>query len=279
VLKVVAIRAPGFGANMLESLEDLAVVIGATIVSEEQGMKIEGTTIEQLGTCKKLTIEKNSTVIVGGAGSKARIDARTEEIRHLLGITESNYEREKLQERLGKIQGAVAVISVGGASDNDVSEAKDLFEDAVSATRAAIEEGIVPGGGVALVRGAKALQALTTKNLEQRTGIDIVAKAIAQPARQIAENAGQSGDVVVARISAEQKPSFGYDARSDAYVDMFEKGIVDPTKVVRLALVNAASVASSMTSVDCLVVEEAEFKAPPPPPPAPRQAPADMDDL
>jgi chaperonin GroEL len=279
VLKVVAIRAPGFGENKLESLEDLAVVIGATIISEEQGMKIEGATIGKLGTCKKLTIAKDSTIIVGGAGQKARIDARTAEIKHHIAITESQYEREKLQERLGKILGAVAVINVGGASDTEVSEAKDLFEDALSSTRAAAEEGIVPGGGVALVRAVRALEGLQGQNLDQRAGIEIVKKAIIQPARQIAENAGQSGDVVVSRIAGEANGSVGFDARAGEYVDMFEKGIVDPTKVVRLALVNAASVAASMASVDCLIVEDAEFKAPPPPPPPPRQVQGNIDDL
>jgi chaperonin GroEL len=279
VIKVVAIRAPGFGENKLESLQDLATVVGATVISEEMGMKLENATVEQLGSCKSLTVLKDATIIVDGSGPKSGIEQRTSEIRSHIAATESNYEREKLQERLAKILGSVAVINVGGSTETELNEVKDLFEDALSATRAAVEEGIVPGGGAALVRSASSLAGLKGANLEQRAGIEIIMRAATQPAKQIAENAGQSGDVVVSRIAAERSPGFGYDARADTYGDLFERGIVDPAKVVRLALVNAASVASSMTSVDCLIIDEAEFKAPAPPPPPPRQIKQDVDDL
>jgi chaperonin GroEL len=266
-LKVVAVKAPGFGDNRKATLADIATVTGGQLISEDLGFKLETTTLGQLGSCKKVTVSKDECIVLGGAGQKEAIDGRADEIRRQLETTESKYEKEKLQERLAKLTGGVAVINVGGGSEVEVGEAKDLFEDALNATRAAIEEGIVPGGGVALLQASLALQKLSAPNLEQKTGIDIVLKAISQPAKQIAVNAGQSGEVVVEKILARNTPAVGYDARNNEFVDMFAKGIVDPTKVVRLALVNAASVASSMTSAEVMISEIPEEKPAVPPPP------------
>jgi chaperonin GroEL len=268
-LKVVAVKAPGFGENRKATMQDIATVTGGTVITEELGFKLESVRLSQLGTCQKITVAKDDTIMMGGGGKKEDIDARAEEIRRLLAVADSKYEKEKLTERLAKLTGGVAVVSVGGNSEVEVGETKALIEDALNATRAAIEEGIVPGGGVALLQGAKALERITAETLEQRTGIDIVKKAVAQPARQIAVNAGQSGDVIVARILEKPSEVIGYDARGDDLVDMFAKGIVDPTKVVRLALVNAASVASSMTSAEVMIADVPEDKtaaAPLPPP-------------
>jgi chaperonin GroEL len=268
-LKVVAVKAPGFGENRKATMQDIATVTGGTVITEELGFKLESVRLNQLGTCQKITVAKDDTIMMGGGGKKEDIEARAEEIRRQLAVADSKYEKEKLTERLAKLTGGVAVISVGGNSEVEVGETKALIEDALNATRAAIEEGIVPGGGVALLHGAKALDKIKADNLEQRTGIDIVKKAITQPARQIAVNAGQSGDVIVARILEKSSDVIGYDARGDDLVDMFAKGIVDPTKVVRLALVNAASVASSMTSAEVMIADAPEDKTAAPPMPAP----------
>jgi chaperonin GroEL len=214
-----------------------------------------------------VSVTRDDCILIGGQGDKAALTGRLDEIRKQLQAAESKFEKEKLQERLSRLTGGVAVINVGGGSEMELGEAKDLIEDALNATRAAVEEGIVPGGGVALLQGVRTLAGLKGANLEQRTGIEIVRNAIAEPAKQIAVNAGESGDVIVENIVSSSSPSYGFDARTGQYGDLFEKGIVDPTKVVRLALVNAASIASSMTSVECLIAEGGDEKPILPPEP------------
>jgi len=231
-LKAVAIKSPGFGENKKATLQDIATVTGGTVISEDLGLKLETVKLSQLGTCQKVTISKDDCIVLGGSGKKESIDGRADEIRRQLENTESKYEKEKLQERLGKLTGGVAVINVGGASEVEVGETKDLIEDALNATRAAIEEGIVPGGGVALLNCSKVLKNLKASNLEQKTGIDIVMRAAAKPVKQIAENAGQCGEVIVDKIISKNNVSYGYDARNNEFVNMFDKGIIDPTKVV-----------------------------------------------
>jgi chaperonin GroEL len=266
-LKVVAVKAPAFGENRKATMQDIATVTGGTVIAEDLGFKLESVRLNQLGTCAKITVSKDEAILLGGAGKKEEIDARADEIRRQLAVADSKYEKEKFTERLAKLTGGVAVISVGGNSEVEVGETKDLIEDALNATRAAIEEGIVPGGGVALLQSANVLDKLSPQSLEQRTGVDIVRKAIVQPAKQIAVNAGQSGDVIVTKILEKKSTVAGYDARANEFVDMFAKGIVDPTKVVRLALVNAASVASSMTSAEVMIADAPEDKQPPQLPP------------
>lgn len=264
-LKVVAVKAPGFGDNKKATLQDIATVTGGQVISEELGLKIESVKLNQLGTCSKVTVSKDDCIVMGGSGKKEMIEGRADEIRRHLEITDSKYEKEKLQERLAKLTGGVAVISVGGASEVEVGETKDLIDDALNATRAAIEEGIVPGGGVALLNCAQKIQSLKGANLEQQTGIDIVRQAVLEPAKQIAVNAGKSGDVVINEIISRKDANVGYDARNNEYVDMFKKGIIDPTKVVRLALVNASSVASAMTSAEVMIADKPEEKQAVPP--------------
>jgi chaperonin GroEL len=259
-LKVVPIKGPGFGDNRKATLQDIATWTSATVVSEGLGLKLEGATLEQLGRCKKVSVSRDSCIIIEGQSDKAALEGRVDEIRKQLQATESRFDKEKLQERLSRLTGGVAVINVGGNSEVEVGEAKDLIEDALNATRAAVEEGIVPGGGIALLQGARALAGLKGANLEQHTGIEIVRNAITEPVKQIAANAGESGSVIVENIVASSSPSYGFDAKTGQYGDLFQKGIVDPTKVVRLALVNAASIASSMTSVECLIAEGDEEK-------------------
>ena len=268
VLKVVAVKAPGFGENRKATLQDIAEVVGGQVISEDVGLKLETVKLEQLGTCDKVSVSKDDCIIMGGDSTKDAVKARADEIKKQLENTDSKYEKEKLQERLAKLTGGVAVINVGGASEVEVGETKDLIDDALNATRAALEEGIVAGGGVALLRAAQTLKDLKAENLEQKTGIDIVLKAITQPVKQIAENAGESGDVVAKNILASKSAAYGYDARSNEYADMFKKGIIDPTKVVRMALVNASSVASAMTSAEVMITDAPEEKpaAPPMPP-------------
>jgi len=263
-LKVVAIKAPGFGDNKRATLQDIATVTGATLLSEELGTKLESVRLEELGSCERVTITKDETVVVGGAGSKAAVAGRADEIRRQLETCESTYEKEKMRERLAKLTSGVAVISVGGASELEVGETKDLIEDALNATRAAIEEGVVAGGGVALANCSKALDKLEAATMEQRTGVDIVRNAIRQPLKVIAANAGVSGDVVCERVLASTDASFGYDAATGEYVDMIKAGIVDPKKVVKSALVNAASVAASMTSAGVMIADCPEDKKPAP---------------
>lgn len=260
VVKVVAVKAPGFGENKKATLQDIATVTGGTVISEDLGLKLESTKLSQLGTCSKITVSKEDCIIMGGNSQKDAVKGRAEEIRKQLTSTESKYEKEKLQERLAKLTGGVAVINVGGASEVEVGETKDLIEDSLNATRAAIEEGIVPGGGVALLTASKALNALNAPNLEQKTGIDIIKRAITKPVKQIAENAGQSGDVVLEKILMSKKPNFGYDARNDKYVDMVKSGIIDPTKVVRMGIINSSSIASAMTSAEVIIADCPEEK-------------------
>jgi chaperonin GroEL len=261
-LKVVAIKAPGFGEGRKATLQDVAIATGATLVDEELGIRFESVKLSQLGSCKKVTVARDDCVMVGGAGDKAEIAKRVEVIREHIKRAESNWERERLQERLSRLVSGIAMISVGGNSETESNELRDLFEDALNATRAALEEGIVPGGGVALVRTALALDKIRPDNLEQRTGVDIVRRAILQPLKQIVNNAGESGDVVAAKIVQSKSATLGFDAKTMEYGDMFKKGIVDPTKVVRLALLNAASVVSSMTAAELLVVEAPEEEQP-----------------
>ena len=267
-LKVVAVKAPGFGDNKKATLQDIATVTGGEVITEDVGLKLESIKLNQLGNCQKITVSKEDCIVMGGSGKKEAINGRADEIRRQLEITDSKYEKEKLQERLAKLTGGVAVINVGGASEVEVGETKDLIDDALNATRAAIEEGIVPGGGVALLNCSSAISNLKGRNLEQQTGIDIVRRAVTQPVKQIAENAGQSGEVVANEITSRKSNTIGYDARNNQYVDMFEKGIIDPTKVVRMALLNSASVASAMTSAEVMISDKPEEKpATPPLPP------------
>jgi chaperonin GroEL len=230
-------------------------VTGGTVISSALGHRLESIQLGQLGQCEKITVTKDETLIIGGAGTKAAITARTDEIRRLLEVSDSNYEKEKLRERLGKLTGGVAVLNVGGASEVEVNETKDLVEDALNATRAAIEEGVVPGGGVALLNASKALAGLAAPTLEQKAGVDIVLSAVRQPLKQIAANAGATGDVVCHRVLASSEPAFGFDAKTGVYGDLVKAGIIDPTKVVKNALLNAASVASSMTSAGVMIAD------------------------
>ena len=257
-LKVCAVKAPGFGDNRKNTLADLAVLTGATLVSQETGQKLESTTAEMLGSAKKITITKDDTVILNGAGAPEAIAQRCENIRTLMQQTQSTYEKEKREERLAKLSGGVAVIRVGGASEVEVSEKKDRIEDALNATRAAVAEGIVVGGGAALLYASRALEPLKEKtaNFDQKIGVDIVAKAIRVPCATIARNAGVEGAVVVNTLLNGTDPEMGYDAFTDKYTNMFKAGVVDPTKVIRTALVNAAGVSSLMTTTECMIADK-----------------------
>jgi chaperonin GroEL len=254
-LKVVAVKSPAFGENRKDTLQDLAVVTGGQVISGALGERLENVRLSQLGQADRVTVTKDETVLIGGAGTKEAITGRTDEIRRLLTVSDSNYEKEKLRERLGKLTGGVAVIDVGGASEVEVNETKDLVEDALNATRAAIEEGVVAGGGVALLNASRALAALNVPTLGQKAGVDIVLNAVRQPLKQIAANAGAAGDVVCHKVLASSDPAFGYDAKTGTYVDMIKTGIVDPTKVVKNALINASSVASTMTSAGVMIAD------------------------
>ena len=253
-LKIAAVKAPGFGDRRKEMLQDIATLTGATVVSEERGFTLENCTPEMLGKAEKVTITKENTTIVGGAGEKNAIAERVESIRKQIEKTTSDYDREKLKERLGKLSGGVAVLYVGATTEVEMKEKKDRVEDALNATRAAVEEGYLPGGGVSLIRATDALAGLTGANEDETTGIRIVAKAIEEPLRQIAQNAGEDGAVVIQKIK-ENKGDFGYDARSGKYVHMFEAGVIDPTKVARVALENAASVAGMFLTTECGIVD------------------------
>ena len=269
-VKVCAVKAPGFGDNKKATLQDIAIATNATVISEDVGLKLDTVKLEQLGECKKLSVAKDESIIIGAVAKKDVIDARADEIRLQIKSTDSNYEKEKLQERLARITGGVAVINVGGASEIEVNETKDLVEDSLNATRAAIQEGIVPGGGVALLNCSKALEKLTAPNLEQKTGIDIVLHAVRQPIKRIAQNAGLSGDVVCDKVLSNGSNTYGFDARKLEYCDMVKSGIIDPTKVVRLELINSASVASSMTSAGVMIADAPDEKpAAAPVPPSP----------
>lgn len=260
-LKVAAVKAPGFGDRRKAMLEDIAILTGGTVVSEDMGIKLENVNISMLGTAKKVVISKDNTVIVDGAGAKDQIQARCNQLRAQTLETTSDYDREKLQERLAKLSGGVAVIRVGGATEIEVKERKDRVEDAMHATRAAIEEGIVPGGGVALLRSLKAIENLKAANGDQEVGIRIVRHALAAPCRQIALNAGADGSIVVGKVLENSSYTHGYDAQSGEYVDMIKSGIIDPTKVVRTALQDAASVASLLITTEAMVAEKPEPKS------------------
>ena len=255
-LKVAAVKAPGFGDRRKAMLEDIAILTGGTTISEDLGIKLENVTLSMLGRAKKVVIDKENTTIVDGAGAKKDIEARTQQIKLQIEETTSDYDREKLQERLAKLAGGVAVIRVGGATEIEVKEKKDRVEDALNATRAAVQEGIVPGGGVALLRAKKAVGRITNPNSDVQAGINIVLKALEAPVRQIAENAGVEGSLVVGKILEEKSETFGFDAQSEDYVDMVAKGIIDPAKVVRTALQDAASVASLLITTEALVADK-----------------------
>ena len=254
-LKVAAVKAPGFGDRRKAMLEDIAVLTGGQLISEDLGIKLENVTIGMLGRAKKVVIEKEKTTIIDGAGKKKDIEARVGQIKSQIEETTSDYDREKLQERLAKLAGGVAVIRVGGATEVEVKEKKDRVEDALNATRAAVEEGIVPGGGVALLRAKKAIGKLHNDNADVQAGINIVLKALETPLRQIAENSGFEGSIVVNKILENKSETFGFDAQNEEYVDMVEKGIVDPAKVVRAALQDAASVAGLLVTTEAMVAE------------------------
>jgi len=254
-LKVAAVKAPGFGDRRKAMLQDIAILTGGTAISEDLGIKLENVQLNMLGRAKKVMIDKENTTIVNGAGKKADIEARVSQIKAQIEETTSDYDKEKLQERLAKLAGGVAVIRVGGATEVEVKEKKDRVDDAMHATRAAVEEGVLPGGGVALLRAVKALARVKPDNDDQRTGVEIVKKAIQSPARQIALNAGEDGSVIVGKILENDTYSFGFDAQSGNYVDMVKKGIIDPTKVVRTALQDAASVASLLITTEAMVAE------------------------
>jgi len=254
-LKVAAVKAPGFGDRRKAMLEDIAILTGGQLISEDLGIKLENVSVAMLGRAKKVIIEKEKTTIVDGAGKKKDIEARVGQIKAQIEETTSDYDREKLQERLAKLAGGVAVIRVGGATEVEVKEKKDRVEDALNATRAAVEEGIVPGGGVALLRAKKAVGRLSNENPDVQAGINIVLKALESPVRQIAENAGAEGSIVVGKILENKSETFGYDAQNDEYVDLVDKGIIDPTKVVRTALQDAASVAGLLVTTEAMVAE------------------------
>ncbi|MGO4407598.1 chaperonin GroEL [Bosea sp. RAF48] len=254
-LKIAAVKAPGFGDRRKAMLEDIAILTGGTAISEDLGIKLENVTLDMLGRAKKVRIEKENTTIVDGAGSKVEIDARVAQIKAQIEETSSDYDREKLQERLAKLAGGVAVIRVGGATEVEVKEKKDRVDDALNATRAAVEEGILPGGGVALLRAVKALEGLVPGNDDQKTGVEIVRKAITAPARQIVENAGGDGAVVVGKLLESQDYAWGYNAQTGEYGDLVKAGIIDPTKVVRTAIQDAASVAGLLITTEAMIAE------------------------
>ena len=258
-LKICAVKAPGFGASRKEMLEDIAVLTGGVVISEEKGLKLEQATIEMLGTADKVTVSKDNTTIVNGAGDKENIKERCEQIKAQIVSTKSDYDKEKLQERLAKLSGGVAVLYVGAASEVEMKEKKDRVDDALRATRAAIEEGIVPGGGVAYIRALDALEGFKGDNVDETTGIDIIKRAIEEPLRQIVANAGKEGAVVVQKVR-EGKADFGYNARTDVYENLHAAGVVDPAKVTRVALENAASIAGMFLTTECVIVEKKEDK-------------------
>lgn len=258
-LKICAVKAPGFGDRRKEMLEDIAVLTGGIVISEEKGITLDKATLEMLGTAEKVTVNKDNTVIVNGSGDKDNIAKRVTQIKSQIATTTSDYDREKLQERLAKLAGGVAVLYVGAASEVEMKEKKDRVDDALSATRAAIEEGIVPGGGVAYIRSIDALDSLVTENDDEATGVEIVKRAIEEPLRQIVANAGKEGAVVVQKVR-EGKGDFGYNARTDVYQNLYEAGVIDPAKVTRIALENAASIAGMFLTTEAVIVEEKEDK-------------------
>ncbi|MBY3037266.1 chaperonin GroEL [Rhizobium laguerreae] len=262
-LKIAAVKAPGFGDRRKAMLEDIAILTGGTVITEDVGIKLENVTLEMLGRAKKVAIEKENTTIIDGVGSRSEIDGRVAQIRAQIEETASDYDREKLQERLAKLAGGVAVIRVGGSTEVEVKEKKDRVDDALHATRAAVEEGILPGGGVALLRAAKALDGLPTANDDQRVGIDIVRRAIEAPVRQIAENAGAEGSIIVGKLREKTDLSFGWNAQTGEYGDLYTQGVIDPAKVVRTALQDAASVAGLLVTTEAMIAEKPKKDAAP----------------
>jgi chaperonin GroEL len=263
-LKVAAVKAPGFGDRRKAMLEDIAILTGGTMIAEDLGIKLENVTLAMLGRAKRVRIEKENTTIVDGVGKKSDIDGRIGQIKAQIEETTSDYDKEKLQERLAKLAGGVAVIRVGGATEVEVKEKKDRVDDALNATRAAVQEGVLPGGGVALLRAAKLLEGVKFDNSDPRTGVEIVRKAIQTPARQIIENAGLDGSVIVGKILDRSDYAFGYDAQTGEYGDLYKLGIIDPTKVVRIALQDAASVASLLITTEAMVAEKPKKETPAP---------------
>ena len=253
-LKIAAVKAPGFGDRRKAMLEDISILTGGTVISEERGFSLENADLEMLGTAETVTIDKDNTTIVNGSGKASDIKARVNQIKNQIESTTSDYDREKLQERLAKLAGGVAVLYVGAASEIEMKEKKDRVDDALNATRAAVEEGIVAGGGVALVRAQKTLDKISDVNLDEVTGIQIVSKAIEAPLKTIVDNAGGEGSVVINKVT-EEKGDFGYDAKSDIFVDMLKAGIIDPKKVTRVALENAASVAGMILTTECALID------------------------
>ena len=262
-LKVAAVKAPGFGDRRKAMLEDMAILTGGTVISEDLGIKLENVTLEMLGTAKKVVINKEETTIIDGAGDKADIDSRCGQIRQQIEETTSDYDREKLQERLAKLAGGVAVIRVGGATEVEVKEKKDRVDDAMHATRAAVEEGVIAGGGATLLYASKVLDGLKPANDEQRVGIDIVRRALQAPVRMISENAGAEGSIVVGKLLEQSDANFGYNAQTDTYEDLVKAGVIDPVKVVRIALQDASSVAGLLITTEAMVAERPEKKAAP----------------
>jgi chaperonin GroEL len=265
-LKVAAVKAPGFGDRRKAMLEDIAVLTGGQVISEDLGIKLENVTLQMLGRAKRVTISKENTTIVDGAGKKKEIEARVGQIKQQIEETTSDYDKEKLQERLAKLAGGVAVIRVGGATEVEVKEKKDRVDDALNATRAAVEEGIVPGGGTALLRAKKAVEKLKSENPDVQAGINIVLRALESPIRQIAENAGVEGSIVVGKVSENKGETFGFDAQNEEYVDLVAKGIIDPTKVIRTALQHAASVSGLLITTEAMVADKPKKEAPMPMP-------------
>jgi chaperonin GroEL len=262
-LKIAAVKAPGFGDRRKAMLEDIAILTGGTVISEDLGIKLENVTLNMLGRAKKVAIEKENTTIIDGVGSKSEIDGRVAQIRAQIEETTSDYDREKLQERLAKLAGGVAVIRVGGSTEVEVKEKKDRVDDALHATRAAVEEGILPGGGVALLRAVKALDNLTTANQDQRVGVEIVRRAIEAPVRQIAENAGAEGSIIVGKLREKSDFSYGWNAQTGDYGDLYSQGVIDPAKVVRTALQDAASVAGLLVTTEAMIAEKPKKEAAP----------------
>jgi len=256
-LKIAAVKAPGFGDRRKEMLEDIAVLTGATVVSEEKGLKLDGTSLDMLGECNKVTIDKENTTIVSGSGDVKMIGARVNQIKKQIETTTSDYDKEKLQERLAKLSGGVAVLYIGAASEMEMKEKKDRVDDALNATRAAIEEGIIPGGGVAFLRAVEVLEKLKGENEDQNTGIAIIKRALEEPIRQIVINSGAEGSVVVQKVK-EGKNDFGYNAQKNKYENLYESGVIDPTKVTRIALENAASIAGMFLTTECVLADEKE---------------------
>jgi chaperonin GroEL len=264
-LKIAAVKAPGFGDRRKEMLQDIAILTGGTVISEETGMKLEHATLDMLGTAEKVVMDKDNTTVVNGRGDKEQIDARVKQIRAQIETTTSDYDKEKLQERLAKLAGGVAVLYVGAASEVEMKEKKDRVDDALSATRAAVEEGIVPGGGVALIRAIEAIKDLKGDNEDENTGIDIIRRSLEEPLRQIVANAGGEGAIVIQKVK-EGKDDFGYNARTEVFENLFEAGVIDPTKVVRIAVENAASIAGMLLTTEAVIADEKEENPAPMPP-------------